>query len=934
VAADLLARDAAVGAIDRLLARARTGSGGTLALIGEAGLGKTALLELAAARAADLDTVLCRGEPDEQGLAYGLVDQLELGLGDRLPDRVVEQSGRHHRLLRAMQARAGRPLLLLVDDLHWADADSLAVFGFLVRRAAGLGLTTIAALRAWPAPAIALADQLAGAGLAEEHRLEPLDASTARQLLVQRTGAAVPQEVADRAWEITGGNPLLLTQVAHVIESGGELPTDGAGSSRLGTTLLLARFSGLDRPGVAFARAASVLGVQFRVDVAAAVAADTADLEADAPGAVDRAVETLERNGLLVMGEGGLVRFAHPLFAQALYEDTPPALRARMHARALAALADRGLESEAAEHAARSGQVGDGRVIALLRRVAANAFAAGAVVSAIQSLEVAVALSGDRPAADLLLEQAQALVADGRLVEAADTCERLLADPGLDRLVRCDGLRLLGRTRYLTGAPDRGDAAFAEAIALAEAEQPAAAVDALLDQSLTSWLLGGTARALPYATRARELARSAPGGVAALAEAAWGHLALEGGADGGVVVGQRSADTAREYVTGARPLDVRTLSWPWAPVYHAGMDAAHLERLEEAEEVLTFARGRAEEAGAPTGLATLSIHLANVLVRRGRLADALAQAVRAEEFAELTPGVTPYAQSVRAEALAWLGRFDESEEACRTVEASAPGQWFAELWCAHVRGMRQLWTGDPAASDTLLRAEQLTRASGIREPCHLHWAGHAMVAHARVGRLAEITALLEWLEECAAVLPCHWPRIAVGVGRAELALAQGRLAEAEAASAEALRLHEAVELPLLRVEALLWHGELLRRTGRAREARPHLAGAAELAGSLGAAELAARASTELHLSGGRRRVATAAPGELTAAERRVALLAADGRTNAEIAAQLYLSVNTVETHLKRVYTKLAIGSRRELMRLPAHVLATSESPGSVTTQPS
>lgn len=195
----------------------------------------------------------------------------------------------------------------------------------------------------------------------------------------------------------------------------------------------------------------------------------------------------------------------------------------------------------------------------------------------------------------------------------------------------------------------------------------------------------------------------------------------------------------------------------------------------------------------------------------------------------------------------------------------------------------------------------------------MHWAGHAVAAHRVSGRPDDARRVVEWLEACGADLPCRWPRITAALGRAQLAWDEGDDDEADAAFAGALDLHRQVDLPVQRVESLLTYGGFLRRRGRPADARPVLAEAQRLAEQTGAGWLAATARSELFLAGGRRRRRTDGHGHLTSAERRVARLAAAGHSNAEIARLLFLSVNTVETHLKRVYAKLGLSSRRELM---------------------
>jgi DNA-binding CsgD family transcriptional regulator len=287
-------------------------------------------------------------------------------------------------------------------------------------------------------------------------------------------------------------------------------------------------------------------------------------------------------------------------------------------------------------------------------------------------------------------------------------------------------------------------------------------------------------------------------------------------------------------------------------------------------------------------------------------------AVRAAEFSDLTPGVLPSAHVVRAEALLWLGRLDEAESYLRMVEEGPQQNWFIRLWTAHVRGLRLLWEGDERASDVLLEAEHVSRSAGIRNPNHIQWGGHAIAAHLAAGREADAVRLVDWLDERADTLSLRWPRFAAMIGRARLAERAGDDDGAEAGFRAAPGILDGVDLPLQRVEGLLAYGGFLRRHGRPVDSRAPLREAMHLAQASGAGWLAAAAAGELRLAGGRRRGPSADRDQLTEAERRVAQDAATGHTNAEIARRLHLSENTVETHLKRVFAKLEIRSRRQL----------------------
>ncbi len=639
------------------------------------------------------------------------------------------------------------------------------------------------------------------------------------------------------------------------------------------------------------ARCGSVLGTTFRPDLATEVAG-LAGRE------IDRALEGLLRSGLVIEADEGLLRFAHPLFAQALYEDLPAPARRSLHARFFEKLSDRGLDQEAAENALRADLVGNADAAVVLERVGRAALVAGAVAVGVRHLEAAVRFRGDRVDADLLLALAEALVGVGRMDDASAVCEQLLAERALPWTARMEGLRILGRALVLTEATDRGERALGEAVEIALAHDPARAVQPLLDQSLGAWLANGPDGAFPLAVRARELAQGADASLER-AEAAWGHLALVRGDPAGI------EGTSKRFRNGGDlRMDPADLAWPWSRAFQYAMSANYRERYAESQHTFTQVRAAVERADAANSMAGVAAHIGSIAIRRGRLQEAMNAALRASEYSELTPAVLPYAHLVRAEALLWLGHLDEAERYCLMAEEGGPPSWFATLLIAHVRGLRLLWEGDGRASDVLLEAEQVSGSAGIRNPNHLHWSGHAIAAHLLAGREVDAVRLVDWLDERADTLDLRWPRFAATLGRARLADRAGDADAAEAFFRAAPAILDGVELPLQRVEGLLAYGGFLRRHGRPVDSRAPLREAVQLADKSGARWLAEAAGAELSLAGGRRRRPSSDRDQLTSAERRVVREAAAGHTNVEIARRLHLSKNTIETHLKRVFAKL------------------------------
>src|SRR4051794_32186638 len=420
-------REEVQSALTRILQAAHEGEGNVVFVIGEAGLGKTRVMEQAAEEAAGTMAVgWAGGEEMERAFAFGLFGQLARSLGDQLDPGgvgaapVVEPTAPYHRVLRWIERRSSQPMLLAFDDLHFADPDSLNLLSFLARRVRGLPVALIGTLRPWPPHAEAVCRQLAEAGNARIERLAPLGEASVSALLGEWTGEPVSRDVARRTWSLCNGNPLLVEQVALALRRGEGVPDVGAAATELGTHLLLARFAGVDAEGLRLARAGSVLGTSFRPGLASEVA-DVAE------HTLDDTFESLFRGGLVEEAEDGALRFAHPLFGQALYEDMPASARQRLHARAFDALERRGFDAAASEHALRAHLVGDARAVASLERAGRAALAAGALASATRALEGAVQFGGDRPALDLALVYCEALTATGRLDEASRACRRLLA---------------------------------------------------------------------------------------------------------------------------------------------------------------------------------------------------------------------------------------------------------------------------------------------------------------------------------------------------------------------------------------------------------------------------------------------------------------------------------------------------------------------------
>ena len=922
VSGALLERDGVTNAVAGLVGAISAGRAGALFIVGEAGLGKTAVLacgrDLAAA--AGLKVGFGRGHPMEGALPFGVLVQVldEVGghglLREDQPGVAHgdDRASRFFAVLRWLEFRGDGPALLVVDDLHWADADSLALAVFLCRRMPSLRAGLLASLRPWPTTALDAAMGLVQEGRARVERLVPLTAGAAAALLESRVGRPVPAEVTRRARLLSAGNPLLLEQVAVAIGRGEDVPDVGhAGKGMIGEGLLLARFAGLPEAGMRCVRAASVLGTRFLPEIAAQVAGlDDAE--------IDTALESLGRSGLIEQGPGSEAAFIHPLFRQALYHDLGAVMRARLHARAFGLFAARGMDTPAAEHAVRAHLAGDLDAVAVLERVGRAARRSGALEVATARLDAAVTMAAGRAGPGLLLAQGEALLTAGRADRAVAVYRDLLGRGGLPTDAGVQARWMLGRALVMTGAHEEAHAAFCQAADLAEAEDPGTAVEVLLNAAFTSMLTAGPVLALPVAGRARELARPLGAEMRTRAEAQWGEIALQAGDPAGMAAAEPAAPWLGSTERSGPDVGMASLVGGWPLINAFAYSALLVERLADADRAFTAVRAAADRVGDPLAIAMLAVGHGYALTRMGRLDEALAALRLGRSLVDLVPLMDSWAGVGLAYIQLYRGDLDDSARWCQRAQATATarGERNALLFAWDILGHRRLREGAAGeACQYYSQLEATVHQMGLGEPCLPPWPRHAIGAYLAAGRITDAEQVLTWLDRCARRLPCRFPRIASAVGRAWLAELRGDRNTAQARFHEALALHQEVDLPVEYAETLLDFGAFLRRYGQPTGARQVLGQAIGEAEAAQAGWLAGLAHAELRAAGGRRR--RPASTELTVQEGRVAALAATGASNPQIARQLSVSVSTIETHLERIYAKLGVRSRHELIALAA-----------------
>lgn len=897
------------------LSSAANHRGRALFIVSGPGLGKTSLLEHIC-QIAQEDFIIgsATGDLMEASVAFSFIGQAldALGCPDphidaRAPGASVSdvRSTQFHRVSRWLRTPS-KPAVITLDDLHWADSESAALLSYLCRRLERLPVAIVATLRPWPPAAHDLARRLAATRHATLTELAPLSGAAAARLVTDRIHAPAGEQVIERAVSLCGGNPLLLEQVSALVDRGDDLS-----SPQLSRELpnpqpvLLSRFAALPAEVIRCAQAASVFGTRFRPSLAASVAQVP---EKD----IERTLETLSRSGLVREVADHMVEFVHPLFSQLLYEDLGSSLREQLHRRACLVLLERGLDREAAQHAMRGHLVGDPTAIAVLERVGLDALRQGAAAPAAQYLRTAVELAGQRATRTALTGLSEALLAAGQYREAIECGERLVAMPAESPGEQAEALAILAKGLAQSGRLAEACDYLEKTVAAAKDTDLALAVEAQTEYGYYRWWMSGPTAALPYLAKARDMARA--GAAGSRVAAVWGFVALQAGDPSGF------GDTAvaGRAVLAAPRSHLADFTTTWGALASFAVSARVLEHFGDAERAYTAGLEAAEQAGAglTAGALGLSVSYAELLMRLGKLAEALDVTARVLGLSDVMPALTATASVIHAEILLHLGRMDDAVQWLERAKA-APGfrlSWIPALRLSCIRGEIALRAGDwTTAGAHYLEAEELTAQAGIEEPCFSPWARHAIVAHLRAGRTGDAERVLGWLDRCSVSLPCRWPRIAALTGLAGLAELAGDAEAAEAAFKEALSMHAGLGLPLERIETLLEYGMFLRRTGAQARARPQLAEAIAIAETHGASWLAALAHRELAASGGRRRRRGAADNRLTPQQRRVFDLAVQGLSNDAIASRLRVSAGTVKTHLEHIYAKLGVHSRRELM---------------------
>jgi ATP/maltotriose-dependent transcriptional regulator MalT len=956
VTEQLVGRAEELDSLESALAELDRGRSAAVELVGEPGIGKTRLLAELASRADDRGHLVLSGSASElerdlpfwvfvdaldeyvQGLSPWRLEALDDDVRTELAYVLPSLSGfaatrsaafqheryRAHRAVRELLERltSTSPLVLVLDDLHWADSASVELVGALLRRPPAAAVLIALAVRPRQAPErlFASLERAHREGTLARVEVGALTRDEARELL----GKAVAETVATALYDESGGNPFYLKQLARARAVADTTAVARPSLAGLGVPPAVAEalaeeLTLLSDGARLVLEGAAVAGDPFEPELAAAAAATT---EGSALKAID---ELLKLDLVRQTDVPRRFRFRHPLIRRAVYESTPGGWRLGAHERSSETLAARGAPAaERAHHVERSARQGDAAAVATLREVG-EAAAQRAPASAATWFGAALRLlPGGAPVeerVELHLSRARALVATGQF---ADGHSALLESI---RLVPAESVPLRVRlttacagVEHLLGLHEQAHNRVASAIdGLSDPGSPEAAT-LMIELAMDGFFHMDYVLMREWAERALDVAR--PIGDRPLTAAAVAVLTFASAAGGATAEAETRRSEAAILVAdlGDAELALRLD----AAVNLAGAEL-YLDRYQEAgvhaERALSVARATGQREFIPLAYSILG----QVKLLRGQLAEAGDLLDNAVEAARLSGNVQALAGNLVNRSLTALAAGD-LEIALSTAEENADLTRGLDqsLVCAAGVALAAalLESGDPErAVDVLVASsggDELALIPGVWRPRALELLTRCWLA---LGRRSDAERATACAEATAAALRLRMADAMADRAAAAVALDGG---DPEAAAERALESALAADEVGAPVEAALSRTLAARALGQARQHERAVAELQRAAAELhadGALRYRAAAERELRRLGHHvhRRTRAGKPNgigveTLTEREREVARLVVDRKTNPEIAAELFLSPKTVETHIRNMFRKLGVVSRVEIAR--------------------
>ena len=925
----LLERERELAAIEALLGQ----KGAALIVEGGVGVGKTSLLETACRRAAGLgyEVVRARGSELEVGFAFGVVRQLfERRLASANPSErnalLAGPAGAVRSLLLGEPVEAvafdtsfavlhglywltanladRRPLLIALDDAHWADESSLRWLAHLASRIEGLALALLVALRPVEPASTGASLETLRAGVSVVVSPGLLSEAAVKTMVRAAVGGAATDEVCAAVWAASGGNPLYAAELLRTAEldsySTAELdPGELLARGREGVARrVLARVRGLGSDALRLAQAIAVLGDGCELRHAAAVA----DLE------VTEAIPLAARLVRLeVLAADDPPRFIHPVVRDAVEASLRSDERDAAHRSAARLLyAEKAAPGQVGAHLIGVVPSGDDWVLARLREAAQAAMRTGAPAGAASLL--ARALSEPPPPEQrvtVLREAARAQASAGSETAFVHLEEALQqsADPQERAEIALEVAEAYAALFRWVEAVDVIEQALAE---LGDADE---ALAARLEGELVVCGLHDARRASRVAPVLEHLSASVVSGSAVEARAVAQGMAM-------VLAGLPVEEAARPLERALSGAAARAENWDTRAALLWSLVTA--ERFQAVDAALGPMVAEVHRSGSARGFVAAYSTLGLLKLRLGALpeADAAARvALRVLQEGDFAPGLA-FAATVLADVALEAGELDEAQALLALLPQEGWPAGVGTVLIPAARGRLRLAQGQPAdaLADFQTCAGMFSPelwGTEMRDVGYLHARAGAAMALLRLGDREGARRLAQ--AELADVRTFGAPR-ALGIALRVAGLAQGGQPGLELLRESVTTLRESPAV-LERAHSLTELGAARRRAGQRAAAREPLAEALDLAARCGARPLAARAREELRATGARpRREWRTGVEALTPSELRIVRLAAEGRTNREIAHELYVTLKTVEGHLARAYTKLGIERRTQLLQ--------------------
>lgn len=783
------------------------------------------------------------------------------------------------------QLASRQPVVVAVDDLQWLDRPTVGCLAFAFRRMDASPVGFLASARTGARP-LAIFDTL-GPGLAEELMLGPLPSGAVEELLARTTAGALQRRLIVKVARQSGGNPFYALEMAREVAGAGTVALPGTVPVPAELRdLLVARLGGLP--------------ARTRQALLAAACLDNPRANLVDVDALGRAEEA----GLIELERDGRIRFSHPLIAAAVYESAAPTRRRAVH-RALAERTDD--VEERARHLALGATGPDIEVAGQLDDAAKLAHARGSPDAAAELVELALQLTprgDDRGRAERLLTGAGFHFEAGDLKRAQQLVAELLSEVP-DGPLRAQALRLTAQVHFRTGSfPEAADFA-SQALEAAGADL---ALGAALEMDITFFMAmqGDFPAALPHIEAA--IAKAKLHGLGPVEAEALACRTMFGFLSGR---GLAEADLERA-LSLEDPL--RVTPGMLRPRLIAGQIVLWTASAEESAAMFEAQRTEALEQGRENDVSALGSYLAWALLWKGDVRRAVGIVGESLRLARQLDDPFSICLSlfVSALAAAYTGEVGTGRACAREaigLSLKLNSQLLVVL-ASWALGLLEVSVGNFTEAEAALGP--LSAALGDLDqvdPVLAIFVPDEIEALISLGQLERAEQLLVNLERKAAALGRDWALSMAARCRALLMAGRGDVEGALALLDEAVRAPVGRELGLERARSLLELGRLQRRLKQRRLARATLHDAIDAFDQLSATVWASQARAELTRVGSR-----SAPEGLTATERAIALLAAEGLTNQAIGQRCFINVKTVEANLARAYRKLGITSRAQLAR--------------------